>query len=425
MQGEFAMSTLITDPASGAVLAALGSCLVAGALAVPAARRRRARRDRSRPARTRGPRRRQDRDPGVPVSVVVPALNEAESIGWVLARLPSFVSEVVLVDGLSTDRTEAVARAARPDLTVVHQYQPGKGAALRAGFAAATGDIVVMIDADGSTDPREMHRFVEALLDGADFVKGSRHLPEGGSDDSTLVRRTGNQVFVGLANALYGARFTDLCYGYCAFWRRHLDALALSSDGFEIETELVLGAVNAGLEVREVPSYELSRRAGISNLNAITDGHRVLRTLLLARRRQDPETPLQGAPLWLQRRQVPSPDSDAWLPAGRDRRRVERRRLDRAASGYTGPERRRADRRAQPAATRDVLVASALAAASVPAGRASEQGAPAIAGHAWARPKLSLVHHAQEPADRDRDPLAAQHEADRSERRSARRASQR
>ncbi len=126
------------------------------------------------------------RDPAVQgrarpsVSVIIPALNEAGSIGWVLEHIPEWVSEVVLVDGLSTDDTEALARRLRPKIVVVHQPQPGKGAALRAGFAAATAEIVVMIDADGSTDPREMHRFVQALEDGEDFVKGSRHVGDGG-----------------------------------------------------------------------------------------------------------------------------------------------------------------------------------------------------------------------------------------------------
>jgi len=214
------------------------------------------------------------------VSVVIPTLNEVESLPWVIENLPTWVSELVIVDGLSTDRTENLARSLRPDVVVVHQYQRGKGAALRAGFAAASGDIVVMIDADGSTDPREMGRFVEALEDGADFVKGSRHMKDGGSADFTLLRAAGNKAFVIAANGLYGSKFTDLCYGYCAFWRNHVDKLGLTADGFEIETQLVLGALKAGLEIREVPSFELERRAGTSNLNAARDGLRVLRTML-------------------------------------------------------------------------------------------------------------------------------------------------
>jgi cellulose synthase/poly-beta-1,6-N-acetylglucosamine synthase-like glycosyltransferase len=121
-----------------------------------------------------------DRIESPTVSVIIPTLNEEGSLAWVLENLPPWVDEVVLVDGLSTDATELLARRLRPDARIVHQHRRGKGAALRAGFAAASGDIIVMIDADGSTDPREMGRFVGALKDGADFVKGSRHTDGGG-----------------------------------------------------------------------------------------------------------------------------------------------------------------------------------------------------------------------------------------------------
>ena len=143
-------------------------------------------------------------EPEATVTVVIPTLNEEGSLLWVLEHLPSWVTEVVLVDGLSTDATRVLARRARPDVVVVHQFRRGKGAALRAGFAAATGEIVVMIDADGSTDPREMDRFVSSLEDGADFVKGSRHIGGGGSADITPIRSLGNRRLVGIANLLYG-----------------------------------------------------------------------------------------------------------------------------------------------------------------------------------------------------------------------------
>ncbi|MDQ6777490.1 MAG: glycosyltransferase family 2 protein [Actinomycetota bacterium] len=256
---------------------------------------------------------------------MIPALNEAGSIDWVLENIPAWVSEVVLVDGLSTDATEAVARNLRPDVVVVHQRQRGKGAALRAGFAAAHGDIIVMIDADGSTDPREMDRFVAALRSGADFVKGSRHMPGGGSVDFTRTRLLGNQVFVTLANLFFGVRFTDLCYGYCAFWRHHLEALALSADGFEIETQLVLNAVKAGLVIEEVPSVELERRAGSSNLNAFRDGRRVLATMIRERAPGHGLMIPDAARIELSVSQVAAHECDTWVPAGNDRRRGDRR----------------------------------------------------------------------------------------------------
>jgi hypothetical protein len=281
------------------------------------------------------------------VSVVVPTLNEAGCLPWVLERLPSWVTEVVLVDGLSTDETEVVARRARQDVVVVHQLRPGKGAALRAGFAAASGEVIVMIDADGSTNPDEMGRFVDALLDGAEFVKGSRHMRDGGSEDFTLIRGAGNMGLVRLVNLIYGSEFTDLCYGYCAFWRWTLDALALTADGFEIETELNLNAIKAGLKIREVPSFELHRRAGTSNLNAYRDGRRVLRTIMDERPGLDSRRKAVAKAIALVPVELAKPGSEHWVPAGADRRRTDRRSGD--DSAYTGPERRSGrDRRSLP-----------------------------------------------------------------------------
>jgi hypothetical protein len=292
------------------------------------------------------------------VSVVVPALNEADSIGWVLENIPSWVTEVVLVDGLSIDRTEVVARTMVPNLVVVHQRDKGKGAALRAGFYASRCDIVAMIDADGSTDPRELGRFVDALVAGADFVKGSREMEGGGSVDFTPIRRLGNLAFVLLCNIMYGTRFTDLLYGYCAFWRDGLDDLELSADGFEIETQLVVNAVKAGMTVAEVPSIELERRAGASNLHAFSDGLRILETMMIEHPQIGQPTP--GETFEMVEIERAAHDVPEWLPAGSDRRTGGDRRnagLAPDATRYIGTERRvGADRRAALAATVKVLV---------------------------------------------------------------------
>jgi glycosyltransferase involved in cell wall biosynthesis len=214
------------------------------------------------------------------VSVIIPTLNEQENIAWVLDRVPADVDEVVIVDGRSTDRTIETALAARPDARVILEPRPGKGAALRAGFDAARGDYIVMLDADGSMNPEEITRFVDALRAGGELVKGSRFMPDGGTSDMTLIRKAGNAVLRGFVNVLFGCRFTDLCYGFCGFRRAALAELALSSDGFEIETEIVVRAVKAHLRIAEVPSFEAPRRHGDSNLNAWRDGRRILRTLL-------------------------------------------------------------------------------------------------------------------------------------------------
>jgi glycosyltransferase involved in cell wall biosynthesis len=229
------------------------------------------------------------------VSLVIPTMNEERNIGWVLERLPQGLHEVILVDGRSMDRTVAVARGLRPDIHVVLERRAGKGAALRAGFEASTGDYIVMIDADGSMDPAEIQRFVDALDGGCDFVKGSRFAPGGGTTDMSVIRRLGNGALMTAVNVLYRTRFSDLCYGYIGFRRDKLSALRLESDGFEIETEMVVRAVTAGLRIGEVPSFEAERRHGDSNLVAWRDGRRALNTLL-RRRLVLPPTPVVLTP---------------------------------------------------------------------------------------------------------------------------------
>ena len=219
----------------------------------------------------------------VRVSVVIPTLNEAENLPHVFARLPASVHEVVIVDGHSTDDTVAVAQALLPSVRVVLQNSCGKGNALACGFAAARGDIIVMLDADGSTDPAEIPQFVAPLLVGADFVKGSRCIDGGGSDDLTTLRTIGNTVLTRLFNLLYGKRYTDLCYGYNAFWTRCLRDMRVDCDGFEVETLIHLRVARAGLDVREIPSMERKRLHGETSLRAFRDGWRVLRTMIFGR----------------------------------------------------------------------------------------------------------------------------------------------
>nr|WP_281269606.1 glycosyltransferase family 2 protein [Arthrobacter silvisoli] len=213
------------------------------------------------------------------VSVIIPTLNEAMNLPWVLRRMPSYVDEVVIVDGHSRDNTVEVARALRPDVVVVDEQRKGKGAAVRAGFAASSGDIIVMLDADGSMDPQEIGWFVSPLQHDYDFVKGSRYVTGGGSQDLTHLRSAGNRALTGLANAVLHSNYSDLCYGYLAFRKECLSVLEPESDGFEIETELIVRAARGGLRIAEVPSNELGRISGASHLQTFHDGWRVLVTL--------------------------------------------------------------------------------------------------------------------------------------------------
>jgi len=228
------------------------------------------------------------------VSVVIPTYNEAKNLPHVFSLLPEDVHEVIVVDGRSMDDTIAVARSLRPDVRIVRQNRRGKGNAMACGFAAVTGDIVVMLDADGSADPREIPRFVQALVEGADYAKGTRFANGGGSADITRMRAWGNRWLNRSANLLFGTRYTDLCYGYNAFWEHCLAVLDLKpgdhdedrkrwGDGFEIETIINTRVAKAKLRIVEVPSFEFERIHGQSNLNTWRDGLRVLRALAVER----------------------------------------------------------------------------------------------------------------------------------------------
>ena len=228
------------------------------------------------------------------VSVVIPTFNEAKNLPHVFSLMPKDVFEVIVVDGRSVDDTVEVAKALWPDVRIVLQNRRGKGNAMACGFAAVRGDIVVMLDADGSADPREIPLYVQALVSGADFAKGSRFAVGGGSDDITRVRRWGNGMLNRAANVLFGTRHSDLCYGYNAFWAHCLPALELDAsghaedtmawgDGFEIETIINTRIAKAKLSITEVPSFEFDRMHGETNLNTWRDGTRVLKALVIER----------------------------------------------------------------------------------------------------------------------------------------------
>jgi glycosyltransferase involved in cell wall biosynthesis len=223
--------------------------------------------------------------------VILPTYNEAANLPHVLSLLPVDV-ELIVVDGHSTDGTVAVARALRPDSTIVRQNRRGRGNAIACGFAAATGDILVTIDADGSADPGEIPLFVDALVAGADVAHGTR-FRAGGSSDGTP-RTWGDRLLSRSAAAVFGTVRSDLCYGYTAIWARCLPALDLAEpgaapgtgsvgDGFDFAAVLDARATKAHLDVVEVPSVQQPRRWGDSNRRAWRDGAKVLRALLIER----------------------------------------------------------------------------------------------------------------------------------------------
>ncbi len=209
------------------------------------------------------------------VTVVIPALNEEHNLPLILENLPP-VDEVVVVDGRSSDDTVAVAREVRPDVVVVRQTRTGKGNALVCGFAASTGDIVVTLNADGSADPQEIPRFVDALLSGAEAAHGSRFRAGGDHRDAGAAERFGHAVLCRVVNLFFGTRFTDLSCGYNAYWRDLLPALDLPApdtrgpkrgrlargEGPEIDTLTTLRMATQGLRVVEVATIGYPRIHG-------------------------------------------------------------------------------------------------------------------------------------------------------------------
>ena len=221
------------------------------------------------------------------VSVLIPCLNEEENLKHVLPLVPGWVHEVVLIDDHCTDDTAGEAERLMPGIKVVRNERPGgKGNALLTGAEASTGDILVQVDADGSEDPAEINNFVGALLAGADYAKGSRFVQGGGSSDLPALRKWGNLALTGLVRMFFrGTKFTDLCYGYNAYWRRWAPVLLEGARGFEIETVMNIRALQAGLQIREVPSFEADRIYGEGKLLTWPDGWRVLKAIFRERRR--------------------------------------------------------------------------------------------------------------------------------------------
>ena len=216
------------------------------------------------------------------VTVVIPTLNEEKTIADIIWELNHLgYHNILIVDGNSCDRTVEIAKEFGASVLV--QNGRGKGAALREAFNhdGLNGDVILMIDADGSMNPKEVPGLINALDSGADLAKGSRFLQHGYSEDMNLIRRIGNHFFIWLVNLFWSTNYTDLCYGFGVFRKSAVKKLYphLKSRNFEIETEIFIKAKKLGLKVVEAPSIELRRKHGKSNLNAVSDGFRILRTI--------------------------------------------------------------------------------------------------------------------------------------------------
>ena len=219
------------------------------------------------------------------ITALICALDEEANLPHVLPKIPPCVDEVLLVDGHSTDRTVEVARQLRPDIRIVCQPGRGKGDALRHGVEQASGDIIVTLDADGETDPGEVDSFIQPLLQGHDFAKGSRFAS--GWRHKPFHRIFGNWLIVTVFNVLYGAKYTDLCSGYNAFWKSVTQRVNLwSEDGWNYEPLLICRLHRAGLKVIEVPQNMQGRLSGRSRLPNWEQGFTAIRTVVRERFRR-------------------------------------------------------------------------------------------------------------------------------------------
>jgi glycosyltransferase involved in cell wall biosynthesis len=225
------------------------------------------------------------------ITALVLTLNEVNNLQYVLPKIPPVVDEILIVDGHSTDGTIETARQLCPKARIIYQNKKGKGDAIRCGFGEANGDIIITLDADGSMDPEEIPRFVEPLLSGYDYVKGSRFLDGGGTSDMPLHRWWANKFFVFLANMFYGTKYTDLTYGYNATWKNIFKTLPIRSDGFDMEIEMNIEIGKAKLKAKEVPSFEHQRMSGVGKLRTFRDGWKILRIIF---RKKFPETNERG-----------------------------------------------------------------------------------------------------------------------------------
>lgn len=211
------------------------------------------------------------------ISVVIPTLDEEENLPYILKNIPKYISEVIIVDGYSKDKTLEIAKKYN---TKILYDKRGKGSALIKGLNAAKGDIVIMMDADCSHRVEEFGLLIEGIKAGYDTCMGSRFIQGGGTADMPLLRKFGNKFFVFLVNLFWKMNYSDLCYGYRSFNRNAIKNLNLESKGFAIETEISIRAAKNKLKVLEIPSFEKKRRFGEGKLRTFRHGVEISRIII-------------------------------------------------------------------------------------------------------------------------------------------------
>lgn len=210
---------------------------------------------------------------------IIPTLNEGDTVVEVIRKAQQFTSHIVVVDGHSHDDTCERAKQAGAD--IIYQEGKGKGWALRTAFNHVKSDIYVTIDGDATYDARELDNLIQPIIDGrADMVVGSRlkGCMEPGS--ISRVNKIGNNLFNFLINHIFNGEISDSQSGFRAITDHAMRQLNLTSRDFEVETEITIKALKAGLRIKEIPISYSRRRGTKSKLNSFKDGSRILKTIL-------------------------------------------------------------------------------------------------------------------------------------------------
>lgn len=213
------------------------------------------------------------------VSLVIPTRNEAKSLERTIKEIPvGSVDEVIVSDGHSIDDTLEIARSL--GCKAITQEGKGFGLGIRTGLKQATGDIIIVMDADGSQDPKDIPRLVEKVKEGYDIGWGSRYLGRGKTADDTLLRYFGNKVFTLMTRIIHGVKVADILYLFAAFKREVFDSIDLKCPGFEICIEIPARAQKKRFKFGEVPCVERKRLEGKTKVNDLVDGWKILLAIL-------------------------------------------------------------------------------------------------------------------------------------------------